>query len=224
MLYGTDTSAYQRSVPAGDFAVLKATEGLTYRDAPFPSRWKLLHDRGTPRGTYHFAHPSEDPIRQAEFFLSVVDAAGLQTGDRLVLDHEALSLAPPRRMAVTGRERENRLRFAASMPVSTRAQWAQEWCAYVTRHAWAPWVYTFLSFAQAGNCAGLGGYGLWIADPSSPAGRPRVPGPWKTWVMHQYSSTSGIDRDVFNGTKSDWLATSPASTGKDDTWFLATSG
>jgi hypothetical protein len=61
-----------------------------------------------------------------------------------------------------------------------------------------PVVYTFLSFAESGNTASLGKYPLWIADPSSPEGSPRVPPPWKTWAMHQYDISGSIDRDVAN--------------------------
>lgn len=40
-----------------------------------------------------------------------------------------------------------------------------------------------------------GGYaadGLWIADPSAPRGAPRIAAPW---LIHQYSSAGGLDRD-----------------------------
>ncbi len=70
----------------------------------------------------------------------------------------------------------------------------------------SPVVYTFLSFAREGRCAGLGDRPLWIADPSAPVGHPRVPAPWSKWVMHQFSETGGIDHDVFNGTADDWRA------------------
>ncbi len=59
-----------------------------------------------------------------------------------------------------------------------------------------PILYTFLSFAEEGNTKGLGKYPLWISDPSSPEGHPRVPAPWKTWAIHQYSTSGAIDRDV----------------------------
>ncbi|WBP87035.1 peptidoglycan-binding protein [Kitasatospora cathayae] len=37
--------------------------------------------------------------------------------------------------------------------------------------------------------------GLWIADPNAPAGRPNISFPW---VIHQYSWSGGIDRNVAN--------------------------
>ena len=60
----------------------------------------------------------------------------------------------------------------------------------------SPLLYTFVDYAKQGNCAGLGGYPLWIADPSSPKGHPVVPAPWKTWAIHQYTTIANIDRDV----------------------------
>jgi Glycosyl hydrolases family 25 len=84
------------------------------------------------------------------------------------------------------------------------AEYARNWCADVhkaTGHT--PVVYTFLSFAQQGNCAGLGHYPLWIAEPSAPAGRPVVPKPWSSWKFHQYGTarvgSNTVDVNVFNG-------------------------
>src|SRR5262249_47056551 len=65
-----------------------------------------------------------------------------------------------------------------------------------TRFKRTPILYTFISFAEAGNTRGLGKYPLWIADPSSRPGHPVVPRPWKDWVIHQYSISAPIDRDV----------------------------
>jgi GH25 family lysozyme M1 (1,4-beta-N-acetylmuramidase) len=183
-LRGTDISAYQGSIPAGDFCIEKATEGLGYNDPPFAARWKTLAQRGTLRGAYHFAHTGDDPVAEADHFLSIVTAAGLKPGDWLVLDHETPGSSP-----------------------SHDAAWAVAWCKHVqAKTGVRPVVYTFLSFAQEGRCAGLGGYPLWIADPSSPAGHPRVPAPWTSWAMHQYGSPGGVDVDVFNGDKAAWLA------------------
>ncbi len=186
MLKGVDISHFQSSIPSGgDFVILKATEGMGNVDGTFASRWKTLGERGMLRGAYDFGHPAGDPVAEADHFLSVVRSAGLRSGDVLVLDHEV----------------------SDGTTAAHCAAWARAWCAHVQSEVgWKPVVYTFLSFAAEGRCAGLGGYPLWIADPSRPAGQPRVPDPWKTWTLHQYSEVGGVDHDVLNGTRTDWLA------------------
>lgn len=189
MLKGTDISAYQSSIPSGDFCIMKATEGTTYVDSPFASRWAQFRTsssvKGMLRGAYHFAHPANNPVTEANFFLGVVRSAGLASGDVLALDFES----------------------SDGMSAAHCSTWAQTWCSHVASSVgYKPIVYTFLSFAESGNCAGLSNYHLWIADPSSPAGSPRVPSPWSTWVIHQYGSPGGVDQDIFNGVHNDWIA------------------
>lgn len=185
LLRGTDISHYQSSIPDGDFCILKATEGAGNTDSTFAARWRTLAARGVLRGAYHFGHPSADAVAQADRFLSVVRAAGLKPGDILVLDHED----------------------ADGTSAAHCSSWARAWCARVQAEAgYKPVVYTFLSFANEGRCAGLGGYPLWMADPSRPAGQPRVPAPWKDWVLHQYGEPGGVDVDAFKGSHSDWIA------------------
>jgi hypothetical protein len=181
VLHGVDISNYQDHIPAGqDFVIIKATEGETFTDNRFAGWWHEL--AGKRRGAYHYAHPSNDPIREAEHFLSVVRPV---KGDVLVLDHEDAD----------GRSAQH------------CAAWAQAWCAHVhTRTGIKPVVYTFLSFAWEGHCAGLGSYPLWIADPSRAMGHPRVPAPWSSWALHQYGESGGIDHDVLNGDGAAWLA------------------
>lgn len=181
MLHGVDISAYQSSIPAADFVILKATEGLSFNDSRFHGWWKTLADEKKPRGVYHFAHPSNSAVAEADHFLRIVaDAGGFnKTEDLLVLDHETRGSSP-----------------------AHDSEWAQTWCAHVRQKTGVlPVVYTYLSFAWEGRCEGLGEYPLWIADPSRPAGNPRVPSPWKSWLLHQHSENGGIDHDVYNGTK-----------------------
>lgn len=156
------------------FVFFKATEGTGFRDGLFPAAWKVLGELGIARGSYHFAHPDNDPAAEARFFLAAVETAGLRDTDMLALDLEISRGMSPAHVAAYGRK----------------------WCSDVRAATGRePLVYTFLSFAETGNCAGLGGYPLWIADPSSPPGRPRVPGPWKTWALHQYGQ-QGVDLDL----------------------------
>ncbi|HWG64436.1 MAG TPA: GH25 family lysozyme [Streptosporangiaceae bacterium] len=180
---GIDVSSYQGAfnwqAQQGkiSFAFIKATEGITITDPEFGRNWRQAKSIGIVRGAYHFGHPADGAASDARAFLSVVRANGLDAGDLLALDLETADGLPPARVA----------------------EYARNWCSDVEQATGRkPVVYTFLSFAQAGNCAGLGGYPLWIAEPSYPAGHPVVPRPWTQWAFHQYN-TAPLDRDVFNG-------------------------
>ncbi len=164
------------------FAFAKATEGTTFTDSDFATNWRQAGAIGLVRGAYHFAHPKNPAAAEVGAFLSVVRAQGLHSGDLLALDLETTDGRSPAQVA----------------------SYAQAWCAGVAKATGhIPVVYTFLSFAQQGNCAGLGRYPLWIAEPSAPAGRPAVPRPWTTWHFHQFGTTrvgnNIADTDVFNG-------------------------
>lgn len=195
MIGGVDISDYQAAIPRGQgFVIVKATEGLTWNGTKFLPWWAQLE--GKLRGAYHFGHPNNDPLAEARHFVRVVKPV-LKPGDVVVLDHEAVE-GPP----------------------AHAASWARLWLRFVADALGRrPMVYTYLSFAQQGRCAGLGGYPLWIADPSRPAGLPRVPEPWSTWTMHQYSTAGGIDRDIFNGDTARWhevFGPAPAPREDDD--------
>jgi lysozyme len=76
-----------------DFAVVKATEGVTFTDPRFGGgRWSSLAQSGLVRGVYHYARPQpgRDPVAEVEHFHDTVQAAGgLKSGDlRPVLDLE----------------------------------------------------------------------------------------------------------------------------------------
>ncbi len=180
---GIDVSSYQGAFDwvaekgSISFAFAKATEGSTLTDPEFARNWQQMKAIGIVRGAYHFGHPKDGAASDARAFLAVVRAHGLDRGDLLALDLETTDGLTPAQVAA----------------------YARNWCADVAAATGRkPIVYTFISFAQQGNCAGLGGHPLWIADPSSPAGHPRVPEPWTTWTFHQYATTT-LDRDVFHG-------------------------
>lgn len=197
MIYGADVSNWQGSYtwPSGlKFGFAKATEGTTFTDGQFAHNWAQMKAKGLVRGAYHFGHPKNDPVIEAEHFLTVVRARGLHDGDLLALD----------------------LEISDGRSASAVAAWARKWCAHVQqRTGIRPVLYTFLSFARGGYCAGLGAYPLWIADPSSPAGKPRVAGPWKSWAIHQYSD-SPYDKDVSHLTVAQLRALGGGAPEEDD--------
>lgn len=185
---GADMSSFQ-GLPrnwqpiAGSIAFggVKATEysagARKYLNPDAAADWSALHAAGHGRLAYMFGHPSAPYKASAQYFLSVLDSLGLEDGDMVALDHEV----------------------SDGLSASVASEWAQEVMAYLESQTGRdPILYTFLSFADEGNCAGLGKYPLWIADPSSPAGKPRIPLPWHDWAIHQHSIVAPLDRDVAN--------------------------
>jgi len=185
---GVDVSSYQGTPgqwqgEAGNisWAAVKITElepgGTRYVNPDAADDWKYLKQAGKVRIAYLFGHPSVDAAATVNFFVSELTALGLEDGDGISLDLEVNDGLGPAQVDAWAGQVLADLRQKLSRP---------------------PVVYTFISFAQEGNCAHLGGYPLWIADPARPPGQPEVPAPWRTWAIHQYSITSPIDRDVAN--------------------------
>lgn len=135
--------------------------------------WAALGGMGAGRVGYLFGHPSIPPGATVRLFAEAITPV-LTDGDGIALD----------------------LEVADGLGAAEVAAWGRSVLALMEKllHR-RPVLYTFLSFAAAGNCTGMGGYPLWIADPSHPAGKPDVPAPWKSWAIHQYAS-SPLDRDV----------------------------
>ena len=186
MLRGVDVSSFQgrprqwrAEAGAISFAAVKITElepsGLRYVNPDAADDWSWLHRHAKVRIGYLFGHPSVSAKETVSFFLREIDKLGLRDGDAIALDIEVTD--------------------------GLGASAVDDWCAEVTselhkKTGRRPLVYTFLSFAEEGNCSRLGDYPLWIADPSSRAGHPQVPKPWKTWTIHQYNISGAIDRDL----------------------------
>lgn len=162
------------------FGMAKATEGTSLTDPDFGHNWDamwwLRPDHRLPRFAYHFFRPNQDPVAQAVHFTATVKAHGLLPGDNLVMDLEVsdgLDAVPVAARGVTF------LRTVNDLAPGHRVL-----------------VYTMPSFAEAGNCAGMGSWHLWIANYG--VERPAVPEPWKDWTFWQ-SGDSPVDTDVFNG-------------------------
>jgi GH25 family lysozyme M1 (1,4-beta-N-acetylmuramidase) len=188
VIKGVDASSFQ-GPPADwksdagliDWAGIKFTElgtdGSRYVNPDAAADWAFLHRQGKGRVAYMFGHPGISASASAALFTSECTALKLEDGDAVALDLEVTD----------------------GKSAAQVSQWARDVMGLLERDLHrVPIFYTFISFAQEGNCAGLGRYPLWIADPSSPAGSPRVPAPWKTWSVHQYKITGPIDRDVAN--------------------------
>jgi lysozyme len=186
---GVDVSSFQgapaswaKNAGAIGWAAVKITELEPHATAPVryinpeaAADWAYLKQEGLVRVAYLFGHPSVNAAATVAFFAEQLDALGVEDGDAVALDHEVTDGLGPAAVSA----------WAATVLDGLRATFGR-----------TPLIYTFLSFATEGNCAGLGSYPLWMSDPSSPAGHPRVPAPWTTWALHQYATSGNIDRDV----------------------------
>ena len=187
-LAGCDVSSFQ-GLPrnwepiAGkiDFAAVKISEysagARKYVNPDAAADWQALGAAGRGRIGYMFGHPSAPYKASADLFLSTLHGLGLGDGDMIALDHEVSDGLSP----------ANCSEWAQAVLEELKAQTGR-----------SPILYTFLSFADEGHCAGLGRWPLWIADPSSPPGKPRVPAPWHDWAIHQFSIKAPLDRDIAN--------------------------
>ena len=184
-LPGADVSAYQG--PPADWkpqagniswAGVKISELSTagpYVNPDAAADMAYLKAGGKVRVCYLFGHPDTSATASVALFAGELAKLGMQDGDAVALDLEVTQGLPASKVAAWG------------LSVLRELE---------TVFGRRPVLYTFLSFAETGNCAGMGAYPLWIADPSSAAGKPRVPAPWKTWAAHQWRITGPLDRDV----------------------------
>lgn len=196
MLNGVDVSAFQSTdIPAGDFCIIKLTEGTGYLNSKAKQQAASARAKGQLVGFYHFPKYDQDPLANAGYFIEQV-AKLWRSGDIVVLDHEAQK---PYRVPTP--------------PEASR--WGLSWLkAVATALDVTPWVYSNQSWATGGYCAGMGGYPWWGAAPSTAKGKLTAKGPFSRIVAHQYSISGGFDRDVFYGTAEDWhvLAGMPKKT------------
>jgi GH25 family lysozyme M1 (1,4-beta-N-acetylmuramidase) len=184
--HGVDLASFQgppvdwrEAAGSIDFAAVKITElqpdGSRYVNPDAAADWQALEALKKARIAYMFGHPGAGAVESAKFFTDEIRRLGLGDDDGIALDLEVTDGKTPAQVDAWGVSVLGALELELHRP---------------------PLLYTFLSFAAEGNCARLGGYPLWIADPSSPAGSPRVPAPWETWAIQQTSITGSIDRDV----------------------------
>jgi GH25 family lysozyme M1 (1,4-beta-N-acetylmuramidase) len=74
-------------VPIPALMLTKATEGVDYVDPTFGEYFTAMRDAGFARGAYHFFRKAQDPLKQAQHFVSTV-AQYATSDDILVLDFE----------------------------------------------------------------------------------------------------------------------------------------
>lgn len=203
-LNGFDVASYQAGMNvgevAGDFVLVKATEGIDYTNPEFNGHAKQTLSAGKKLGVYHFIRNDSDIKQQADYFLTVVKPYIGKA--MLVLDFEN----------TTGSTIQNQ----------AGVDLAKQWLDYVYQKTGVRAVlYTGLSCENALDWSSVvkANYGLWIAQynnynvvngyqPRNLYGSLKH---WKTAVMFQYTSTGrllgwngNLDFDVFYGDKIAW--------------------
>ena len=199
---GIDISNWQAGINlsniAFDFLIARATEGIgcvdKYCDGYIQQAIKL----GKPFGFYHFARPTNDPIREAEFFYN--NCRGYFGKGIPILDWESGN--------------------------TSSVTWAKRWLDRVYQLSGVkPVIYMSESVVNANNWSAVAAadYGLWVAkyrdnnpdynyNMANAGSRPHVKW-WKFYCMWQWTSSGrlngyngNLDCDVFYGDRSTWDA------------------
>ncbi|EHS83180.1 GH25 family lysozyme [Lactiplantibacillus plantarum] len=203
-LNGFDVASYQAGMNvgevAGDFVLVKATEGIDYTNPEFNGHAKQTLSAGKKLGVYHFIRNDSDIKQQADYFLTVVKPYIGKA--MLVLDFEN----------TTGSTIQNQAGVGL----------AKQWLDYVYQQTGVRSVlYTGISCENSLDWSSVvkANYGLWIAQynnynvvngyqPRDLYGSLKH---WKTAVMFQYTSTGrlpgwngNLDFDVFYGDEAAW--------------------
>lgn len=179
MIRGYDVSHHQgdfdhaKAAAEGfDFCIVKATEGVTFKDPKFEHNWRRLGDVGLVRGAYHFGRPGSNPARaEARFYLETVD---LGDGDiRPILDLEEFG--------------ERHLDEAAL------ADWVRNWVAEVADATGKRAIIYTGQFwiANLPNQTDNFKTGLWVPRYSDAMLDPIVPPAWRRYVLWQWAGTAG---------------------------------
>lgn len=208
---GIDVSYWQgtgldwAAIKAGGitFAYTRASEGTGYTDSTLAINMSHAKTAGVYIGAYHYADynintGAAGAIAEANHFWAAAKNYIKYGGYYLMpaLDMEA---------STTGYTK------------TTLSQWAVTWCETVVSNAAAvgvtvtPVIYCSQSYAGNYFNSTVAKYIPWIAvwptTPDPQSGSPSSFGPWSTWTLWQYSSsttvpnhTGRVDGDSFNGT------------------------
>lgn len=172
-----------------DFAFIRATEGTALTDSQFATNQSSARLHGVIPGAYHFFHPAQDPIAQADFFVQT--AGTWRAGDLpLTLDLEVTDGMSGSAVA------------SAALSFLQRVQQTS---------GKMPIIFVSSSFFNSiGAPSSLANYStLWIANAGVSC--PNIPmPPWGGWLF--WLSTIGgtvpgiggtVDIDTFNGSLAD---------------------
>jgi lysozyme len=173
------------------FAMVKATEGLSYINPYFVPDSLLMRAAGLVRGTYHYARPNVPAEPQAAMYAAVVLGQNGPLDLPPVLDLEDSGGLTPAALIDWTR------RYLTTVRVLTGR---------------VPIVYTYPNFWRTAmaDTSEFSEYPLWIADYRGNA-QPEVPGGWPAWTFWQTTDsgsipgiTGRVDLNVYSGAQGDF--------------------
>lgn len=187
-LPGIDVSHYQGTVDWAQvaksgklYAYVKATGGNTFKDPRYAANFAAAQKAGLKTGAYHFFIPGDDPIRQAEHFLSVVTigpgtlppALDLESVPKAKSDHDV-------------------------------GDAALKWLMHVEEKTGCkPVIYSNGSYFLDYLGKPVEGYPFWLAEYAKRARLPSGIAEWTFWQHSQTGRVNGItghvDLDSFQG-------------------------
>lgn len=170
-----------------DFVIMKATEGVRFRDPKMPTYMKVLRD-DMLYGFYHFARPDldNDPEDEAEHFVNTVR--------RYISDRSILALD------VEG----------DALNVPNIDAWCATWAQIVDIETGIlPMIYISTSQTKKFPATAALGCGLWAAKWGNKPTKKQME-PWDFWALWQWSSQGNfsgqrVDCDQFNGTREQYM-------------------
>ena len=200
-LHGIDIASYQAGLNAGaiagDFVIVKATEGVGYVNPYCDGHYQQAKNAGKKVGVYHFARNTANSAEaEASFFLKNIQ--GYIKNAILVLDWEDSN--------------------------TSDVAWAKRWLDYVQRETGVrPLIYMSESVVNSWDWSSVAkaDYGLWVAKyrdmvadfnyDMSQAGTPPSVKWWNGYAMWQWTSSGrlngwggNLDCNEFYGDKAAW--------------------
>jgi len=170
-------------LPKYQFIILKASQGIGYVDPAYSARAPIIWASTTLLGAYHFGTNSNATLQVHRFIDTIKSINNLLP----CLDLETNPDTTPQ--------------SEGTMTLVTAANWVTVF--HTITDKW-PMIYTnashinFLNRSTAEDVAALAVLSqcqLWVASEHIP---PLLPDNWSTWAICQYTTTDGIDQDIFN--------------------------
>ena len=194
MLKGCDISHWQSNFDAFnsvDFAIIKATEGVGYKDPAFDTLYQRAKNSGKLLGVYHFARPdlNNSAVAEADWFVKVIRPYVREA--ILVLDWESGYLG--------------NVAWAKAFLDRVKEQTGIKALLYASRSPINSFDWSSVANAD---------YGLWVADYGANTGsecnRPVVKW-WPFYILWQYTSNGrvagyngNVDLNNFYGDAETW--------------------